>query len=376
MIKKIIRKAGVKLIRKAGYSAYTAPKFFDCFVKDFFYLKDVSFKDKIWAYQRGFFSEQIKRYNLNDSNYKDYLSDFDYMKLQPINKMTSFIDDKLKMRYAFDKFADYMPKYFYFISLGKVYPLIDANKDENNGLSNIFYLVAKEENLALKPSSGTGGQGFLKLSYKNKDYFLNNRLQSRKDVEEVLGKLKNYLVTQYLIPQQDIRKIYENTPNVIRLVVINESGNSPQVIAASIRFGTKFTGMIDNSGAGAVHCGVDIENGRIFSPRMTLKNKVVELDRHPETNVPIKGFVPHWDFIKTKVKEISLSFPNLIFVGFDIVVTDKSFKFIEINSHLGSKFIQTFYPFMVNDYSRNFFKELIIKRRISSKKSFPKQQQY
>ncbi|MDY0360331.1 MAG: sugar-transfer associated ATP-grasp domain-containing protein [Desulforegulaceae bacterium] len=372
MIKKILRKTGVKIIRKAGYSTYTAPKFFDCFVNDLFNLREVSFKDKIWAYQRGFFSEQIKRYNLNDSNYKDYLSDFDYMKLQPINKMTGFIDDKLKMRYAFDKFADYMPKYFYLISYGKVYPLIDTYSDENKGLSNIFDLVEKEGNLALKPCSGTGGQGFIKLSYKNKDYFLNNRLKSKKDVEEMLGKLKNYLVTQYLIPHQDIRKIYENTPNVIRLVVINDRENSPQITAASIRFGTKVTGMIDNSGAGAVHCGVDIESGRIFNPRITSKNRVVELERHPESNVPIKGLVPHWDFIKTKVKEICCSFPNLIFVGFDIVVTDKSFKFIEINSHLGSKFIQTFYPFMKNEYSKNFFNELLTKKRLSHKKKIIK----
>lgn len=228
--------------------------------------------------------------------------------------------------------------------------------------------MEKEENLAVKPSSGTGGQGFFKLSFKNQEYYLNNLRKSKIFIEELLLKLTNYLVTEYLIPHFDIRKIYENTPNVIRLVVINDRGDMPQITAASIRFGTKATGMIDNSGAGAIHCGVELDSGKIFSPRMTLKNKVFELEKHPETNIPIKGIIPHWSLIKAKISEVCCSFPNLIFVGFDIVVTDKSFKFIEINSHLGSKFIQTFYPFMKNDYSKNFFNELLTKKRLSHKK--------
>jgi hypothetical protein len=145
MIKKLLRKTAVKIIRNSGYSAYTAPKLLDSFVNDFFNIKDISFRDKLWAYQRGFFSEQIRRYNLNETNRRDYLSDFDYLKLQPINSSSRCIDDKLTMRYVFNEFAEFMPKYFYFVSDGKVRSLIDICDKGNVGINNIFIYWKKRK---------------------------------------------------------------------------------------------------------------------------------------------------------------------------------------------------------------------------------------
>ena len=54
---------------------------------------------------------------------------------------------------------------------------------------------------------------------------------------------------------------------------------------------------------------------------------------HPNTGIKIEGVIPHWQDICNKVIEISSYIFPIEYMGFDIVVTDQSFKILEINTH-------------------------------------------
>ena len=114
MIQKTINRVAVRLLKKNGYSAHMAPYVWRSLCDDFFSNSGVALRKKLWAYKRGFLSERIGRYGLNDANYKSHLPDFDYWRMHPINGTYSkWIDDKLTMRYIFNAYADFIPKYFY-----------------------------------------------------------------------------------------------------------------------------------------------------------------------------------------------------------------------------------------------------------------------
>ena len=90
-----MKRLAALFFRKNGYSNFFAGKMAGMFYLD---LKDKSttIRQKIWAWRNGFFSDKIQKYNLNEANKLNYLQDFKYYKLHPLNGAYSkWIDDKL-----------------------------------------------------------------------------------------------------------------------------------------------------------------------------------------------------------------------------------------------------------------------------------------
>ena len=121
-----------------------------------------------------------------------------------------------------------------------------------------------------------------------------------------------------------------------------------------MRFGIKETGMVDNARGGAVYCGVTLSEGRMFSPKRDVDGRVIDVEIHPDTGVPIAGRLPHWDLVTSKLIKIARAFPQLRYMGFDVIIADSAFKIIEINSHQSLRCMGLFYPVMENEYCRQF----------------------
>src|SRR5699024_6016709 len=177
MIRKVMMKVLIKIMRKKGYSSYFAPKIIKETINDFKNTKNVNFRRKIWAYKKGFFSSNIVKYGLNDENYRDYMPDFDYYKLHPINgQFGKWIDDKMTLKYILREFNEYLPEYYFYLQKGKITKLIDCPEEYGNEVSSILNLLENKRNLAVKLIAGSLGEGFYKLSYKNKEYMINNEV--------------------------------------------------------------------------------------------------------------------------------------------------------------------------------------------------------
>lgn len=363
MFKKIFNKILSVIMRSRGYSSYFSTKVAKETIADFLHTKDVSFKEKMWAYKRGFFSKNINKFGLNEENYHDYMPDFDYYKLHPINgKYSKWIDDKLTFKYILNPFGDYLPNYYFYLNENKVTKLMDCPEEYDANILNVIKLLEKEKKLAMKLTASSLGVGFYKLSYNENRYLINDEKMTKEKLIQFFEKAKDYTISEYLISHKNIRNIYSGSANNLRVMLVNdEKQNKPKITGAFIKFGTKKSGMIEHIWAGGIFCKVKLDSGCITQATTIRNGRYVEMPFHPDTNVKIEGEIPYWAKIKEKLTEIAEYIPQINYMGFDVVITDNSFKILEINSHQGLDLMQVFYPVMKNNYNKIFFEGLMEK---------------
>ena len=364
-MKNLIKSRISKILQARGYSPYFASIVFQKRYDDFFKNRSTSIRNKIWAQRRGFYSHRIKFYGLNEDNYKNYISDFDYLKLYPINGLFShWIDDKLTIRYLLHPFKAFLPKYYYQLVGGELLCLPDCQKSLEPSIDDIFTMLQDVKFLAAKLMIGSKGEGFYKLSYLDDCYFLNDNPISKEDLSQLLmGWMRTnnvgYLITEYLLPCQYLKKYWANTPNTIRVSVIRNKNQEPEISFAFIRFGTEGTGSIDNASMGGIMCKINIDDGRFSDGKIIVDNLIYDCKYHPESKQFLEGDIPNWQLIKDKICEISQYIPQVIYMGFDLVVTDDAFKIIEINSHQAIGYIQSNTPYFSDNTTAKFFTGLL-----------------
>jgi hypothetical protein len=366
MIKLLFRGLGLSL-RLKGYSSYFAQKVVEERWEDIFQNKNTTLKQKLWAQKRGFLSDKINFYGLTEENFTDYLPDFDYYRLHPINGYFSkWIDDKLTLKYILSPFSKYIPDYYYLINKNGITKLMDCPKELGTDKDDIINLLKTKKYLAAKLVSGSFAEGFYKLSYED-IFYINNKPVDAIAIKDLFSKWENivaggYIITEYLHTNSELGKIWNNTPNTLRIMTIRINNKESRIVSAFMRFGTKKTGVVDNASVGGVACRVDIETGRFFDGRVIDNDRLIECKYHPDTKALMEGILPYWNLIKKTISDIGDYIPQLKYMGYDVIITDEGFKIIEINSHQGIKFHQYYCPFFKNQLSSNFFQELVSKK--------------
>jgi len=361
MIKRAVNKLIKLIMVKRGYSPYFALSAFRLHWEDFSKNPTTTWRQKIWAQRRGFHSSKIAVYGLTEENWRDYVSDFDYLKMHPINgSYTHWIDDKLIIRYLLAPFKDYLPDYYCQISGGKVMALPDAPPGFTSDITGILTLLKEVGNLAVKPAMGTKGEGFYKFSFDGRKYFINYIEKQPEEIHQLLQQLRGYIVTEYLPAHSSLGRIYPRAANSVRVHVINENGTEPLAVCAYIKFGTSASGVVDNTSAGGVMAEVDMASGRFFNGLVYGDLYTESCPCHPDTGEEMTGTLPHWDLVKGQLLAISRYLPQLTFLGYDIVITEDGFRIIEINSHPGIG-NQCYQPFLKDNPAADFFRKLLEK---------------
>ena len=204
---------------------------------------------KKWAVSRGFYPGRVELYGLNEDNYKDYLPDFNYFMIHPINHhFKIWVNDKLTLKYVLNSngCADTMPEYYIYIENNGNYTyLMDAPSSIEKNENYIFNLLKEKGTLAVKPNSGTsGGRGFMKLEYKEGNIFENNKQITEEEFKAIVSQLKNHIVTEYAYQHADIAKIWPASECTLRVIMIKLPYKTPyadskwQCIVSYARFGT------------------------------------------------------------------------------------------------------------------------------------------
>jgi len=345
-----------RVMVRRGYPEFFAVHSFWERFDDLFHNDSATWRQKIWTQKRGFLSEKIQVYGLTEANYRDYVSDFSYLKMLPVNGFFSkWIDDKLSIRYILQPYAEYLPEYYFLVRRGKVFRLPDAPPAVETSIEGILALLADRQHLAVKPVIGFRSQGFCKLSLESGKYYINQQPVQPQEVPEFLTNLKSSVVTEYLTANEDIRKFYAHAPNSVRVLVINETGRDPLVGYAYIKFGNSKSGVADNVHAGGLFAEVDVASGKFNDAVEWEGRKLNRFEKHPDSGEVLSGTLPHWELIKRKLCEISRYIPQLSYLGYDIVITRDSFKIIEINSQSGLD-IQCFRPMLLDELCGDFYR--------------------
>lgn len=327
---------------------------------DLFHTKDATLRQKAWAWKRGYLSFRIWQYGLNDDNYMNFLSDYDYHWLNRINNgYQIWVNDKTTFRFTLDPFSEYIPKYYYsvFKRNGEtaVKKMWDCPEGYEADFEEFCRLLENEGKLVFKSSAGTHGDGFYLLGYTDGEITINEKTSSKEELREVLTTQKSfYVVTEYVHMHPELKKIYPHSVNTIRVMVVNRHGYDPKIKQTYMRIGSSTTGFTDNVAYGGVCAMVELDTGRIYAPE-TLKNHHYQAcPVHPDTGVSIEGYVPNWDIVCEKVLDMCRYLCELEYLGFDIAVTEEGFQVLEINIHQDLHKVHSF-----DQELNDFFKDKI-----------------
>lgn len=329
----------VKRFCRPGIRPYMQKLWMSSVWDDFLHTKSTNIFQKIWCWRHGFQSFRIQQYGLTKENYKNFLSDYQYHWLNRINNgYQIWINDKTTTRYVMEPYKQYLAKYYYDIIKMSGETCIKALQDIPEGFEpsfdGIFKLLRQEKLLALKPSSGTHGDGFYRMEYADGKYLINGKEMTEDEIVGMISGFKSvYVITEYLFMHHELKKIYPNAVNTIRVAVVNQSAYEPKIMQTYMRIGSSKSGFTDNVGYGGICAKIDTATGRYYCPEQLRDHKFTPCPKHPDTGVEIEGIVPNWDYMCEGVLNICRFMPELEYLGFDIAITDDGFKIIEINIH-------------------------------------------
>lgn len=313
---------------------------------------------KMWSL--GFESEKYYLYDLKNNDYKDYLSDCKYA-------MTRFInypyDVMFNNKLIFEKIVSQyikVPKNYGLIDNGTILSLQSEIKIDT--INSIIKTCKEQNGLVIKPVVGSQGNGVVILKIKNNDIFMNDKKVQRKELENHILNLDNYIITEYIKQGQYARDLYPGSTNTMRIIMmVDPDTNKPFIAGASQRIGGKLSKGLDNFTQGGYSAGIDLCNGELnaaVTKIETLDSKnLIWHDRHPDTDFLIKGTkIPKWNNIKHKLLDLMEKLPYIKYVGWDVVLTDNDIVIIEGNSHFQVGVIQLHKPLLKDSQVRKFYK--------------------
>lgn len=333
---------------------------------------EMTAEQKKWALTKGFFPGRIKLYGLNEENYKDYIPDYNYFMMHPINHhFKIWVNDKLTLKYVLNSCGceSSMPEYYLYVENDKRYTyLFDAPKHIKKDKDFLFNLLKEKGILAMKPNSGTsGGLGFIKLEYVNGKLIENNKEIDMARYNEILSSMKNYVVTEYVKQHDELSKIWADSECTLRVIMCKMPKDDVytedkwQCVASLSRFGSSISGGASNLSSGGVGIGFDYETGKFkeygIRYRQFCKDENIFVYEHPDTHVKWQGSgLPNWQSVKQMIEKICLHVSSLCYLGFDVIITNDGMKLCEINTHPGGDYSQVQSgAFLKNDNVRKFF---------------------
>ncbi|WP_165248980.1 sugar-transfer associated ATP-grasp domain-containing protein [Adlercreutzia sp. ZJ141] len=320
-----------------------------------------------WAHENGFFAESACAYGLSAENIGDYLSDYDYWKLWPLNDWQRiWINDKLTLNAMLlgTDMQHYLPEYYYYTTPRGFLPLQDSKGVAD--VSGLIAILKEKGEVAAKPCNGTLACGFHKLEFVDGAFIFDGKTVSEDELVRSLQEMKNYVFTEFLHPAKPLAKISPRI-HTIRAIVLNESGVNPELVAAYIRFAVG--GDEDghkpnyvpptNSNIFSYNAKINLDTGHISNGTIVYANKVINAPQHPTSNALVDLTIDCWSEVVDVMKRMSMKFGACEYLGFDIGITDKGPKIMEINSNSGIKYIQVFQPLLTDERTASYYKSRI-----------------
>lgn len=238
-----------------------------------------------------------------------------------------------------------MPEYYLYIENdGRYSYLMDSPTHIRHDENYLLNLLKEKTILALKPSNGQGGHGFVMLRYavdENKIY-ANEKELSEADFYKFKDTLNGYIVTEYVKQHKSLDSVWKDSVCTLRVIALKQcddkfSGGKTDVIAAYARFGTASSHGASNLSSGGVGVSYDFNTGyfgnEFFRYPNFSENGEFSLPCHPDSKVMLSGEVlPYWETVRDVILSLCDYLSSLEYFGFDIMITDEGVKLCEINT--------------------------------------------
>ena len=179
-----------------------------------------------------------------------------------------------------------------------------------------------------KKLENTQGKGIMRVSRENISHELLEKLISEK-----------YLLEEVIVQHHEIAKINESSVNTVRIATAIDSQMHAHIIGACLRCGAPGS-FVDNYHSGGIVFPIDTDLGIVINSGMPYCS-IEHLNVHPGSGMAMIGFkIPNWNKLKNQVIKAAEMIPEMMYIGWDIAVTEEGVDFVEGNIGQDSTVIQ------------------------------------
>ena len=343
---------------------------------------DVPLKRRLWLWRRGFTSESDVLFDVNEENYREYLSTIQQERSMDIaSKWSGTTGNKLVSHLLFDSVPEHLPELYGLIvngtlkrtsrvmdvppwqqssetdpvaSGGRGVPEYDAAEWVETHLDERGVLV-------LKPVYGRAGKGVLVCRKEDgsEEYEVNGSTKTRREFVSLVEELDECLATEFVEQAEYAERLFPDSTNTLRVMTFwDYETDEPFVGAVVQRIGSSESAPTDNFSGGGISAEVG-EDGTLSRGVQWLSSEgdVRWYETHPSSGSQIAGAtVPNWSAIREQILELASLYPYIRKVGWDILVTgEESFKILELNVGAGTRSIQAHSPLLRDPRVRQFY---------------------
>ena len=223
-------------------------------------------------------------------------------------------------------------------------------------VTSLDVILKDTEAVVVKPSGGFRGLGI--------QFFTSKDAGVDQDIGQLIPAARNpghdEMIIVDRIKQSDYSaEISPVSSNTVRVVCMRRPLTRELFIPIAVhRFGTCRTAPLDNFSKGGLSCAIDLETGRlgpgVMHPSKT-KWSLRFAKCHPDTGVRIEGTViPNWSQLLDDVSELMSIFPDLEFVGWDMLPVEDGWCVIEGNPLMDIDLLQVHGGLLADDRIREF----------------------
>ena len=331
----------------------------------------VTDEEKAFALSHGFYPGRVTLLGINENNVNDFLPDYNYFMLHPLNNHFLKWLDKTTLKYVLNSNGceDTMPDYYVYVENdGSFTYLMDAPDHIERNSDFLFNLLKWKGVLAMKPNSGTsGGLGFIKLELSGEQLLENNKPIDYDRFIEIRDSMRNYIITEYAHQHDELAKVWPLSECTLRVIMFKKPKSSLYATAewgcsvSYARFGTSINGGASNLSSGGIGVGFNFETGEyndfVTRYRRYCADGEWMLNKHPDTGYVFSGkALPNWSKVKEKILAICDHISSLDYLGLDIIITNDGMKLCEINTHPAMDYEQIMCgPAMLKPDVKTFF---------------------
>lgn len=315
---------------------------------------------RIRAWRHGFSGWSWLTLDLDHNDWRVYLPDAANARAQKIDGPVarSVLKNKLLFETVVGAHVR-VPRVYAAIERGMVTPL--RTEFSATDAAGVAAWCREYGGLVIKPLDAAEGRHVVSLEVVDGAFHLDKRPVPEEVAVRQVASMDGCLVTEMIRQGPYAHAIFPDAVNTMRIVTMTDVDTGEPFIAAAIhRFGTAKSAPTDNVSRGGLRSGIDLETGALTfaSASWTYRQGAgfAEYHDHPDSKTRITGTrVPRWDEVKATLLRVVKCLPMLLYVGWDVVVTDDDIVLIEGN-HSPALATQLYHPYLGTPQMVRFFR--------------------
>lgn len=195
-----------------------------------------------WAHKHGFLYARVEQYGLTEQNLHEFISDKDYLLLNPINNSyKKWIEDIPSLRYCLPEARQYFPKLYYHVLRRNKKPFFVRIDDCPEGykggdIEEVLRLIRNQGDLVLEPAAFASGARSYNLRYEEEQYYAGSEVVSEDYVRRILSNQSRfYVLREHIRMREDFSEINGRRVVELRATIINRQAFTPIISELCIR---------------------------------------------------------------------------------------------------------------------------------------------